>query len=73
APVLALYGGADENITEEHRSGYDRALAEAGVNHDTVVYPGAPHSFFDRKMTDHADACFDSWRRVLTFMGVPAS
>jgi carboxymethylenebutenolidase len=72
-PVLALYGGADENITEEHRSAYDGALEEAGIDHETVVYPGAPHSFFDKKMTDHADACSDSWRRVLAFMGVPPS
>jgi carboxymethylenebutenolidase len=71
ARVLALYGGADENITEEHRRSYDRALADAGVDHETVVYPGAPHSFFDRKMSDHADACSDAWRRVLTFMGIP--
>ena len=70
APVLALYGGADANITDEHRSAYDRALEEAGVEHDTVVYPGAPHSFFDRTMTDHAEACSDSWRRVLEFMGI---
>ena len=73
APVLALYGGADEKITEEHRSAYDRALTEAGVDHDTVVYPGAPHSFFDKKMTDHAEPCSDAWRRVLEFMGVPAT
>ena len=73
APILALYGGADQNITEEHRGAYDRALADAGVDHETVVYPGAPHSFFDRKMSDHAGACSDAWRRVLTFMGVPPS
>jgi carboxymethylenebutenolidase len=73
APVLALYGGADANITAAHRDGYDRALEEAGVDHDTVVYPGAPHSFFDKQMSDHADACADAWERVLSFMGVPLS
>jgi carboxymethylenebutenolidase len=37
-----------------------------------VVYPGAPHSFFDRRTTDHADAAADAWRQVLGFMGIEA-
>lgn len=67
APVLAVYGGADAKITAAHRDAYDDALRQAGATFDTVVYPGAPHSFFDRKMADHADACADLWRRVLDF------
>ena len=70
ARVLALYGGADEGITAEDVAAYDAALSGAGAVHETVVYPGAPHSFFDRKMVAHQDACVDAWRRVLTFMGV---
>lgn len=73
APVLALYGGADEKITEADAVAYDDALAAAGVAHETVVYPGAPHSFFDRAMEEHADACADAWRRVLAFMDSPPS
>ena len=45
-------------------------FADAGSSHETVVYPDAPHSFFDRTMTEHVDACADAWRRVLAFMGV---
>jgi carboxymethylenebutenolidase len=71
APVLALYGGADENITEEHAEEFAAALNEAGVLQETVVYDGAPHSFFDRKMAEHEQACADAWHRVLRFMGVP--
>ena len=69
--VLALYGGADKGISADDVTAYDEALSNAGASHETVVYPGAPHSFFDRKMTEHVDACADVWRRVLTFMGVP--
>jgi carboxymethylenebutenolidase len=72
ARVLALYGGADQGITAEDRDAYEQALTEAGVTHETVVYPDAPHSYFDRKMVDHADACADTWRRALAFMGVSA-
>jgi carboxymethylenebutenolidase len=34
-----------------------------------VIYPGAPHSFFDRRATDYADASADAWQRVLGFIG----
>jgi carboxymethylenebutenolidase len=67
-PVLGLYGGADRGIPERDVESYDRALEAAGIEHRIVVYPGAPHSFFDRKMTDHADACRDAWARVLGFV-----
>jgi carboxymethylenebutenolidase len=67
-PVLGLYGGADRGIPQEDLDAYDQALEAAGVEHRIVVYPGAPHSFFDRKMTEHAEACRDAWARVLGFV-----
>jgi carboxymethylenebutenolidase len=69
-PVLAIYGGADQGIGPEARAEFDRALDAAGVQHRTVVYDGAPHSFFDRKQAEFADASADAWRQVLDFMGV---
>ena len=44
------------------------ALTAAGVDHDVVVYPGAPHSFFDRAHGDFAAECTDAWRRTLAFL-----
>jgi carboxymethylenebutenolidase len=67
-PVLGLFGGADENILPEHIEAYERGLQEAGVEHEIVTYPGAPHSFFDRSFDEHAEACEDAWRRVLGFL-----
>lgn len=67
-PVLGLYGGADRGIPQADVESYDEALDAAGVEHRIVVYPGAPHSFFDRTMTEHADACRDAWARVLGFI-----
>ena len=69
-PVLAIYGGADAGIPAEHHEAFDRALESAGVEHRTVVYPGAPHSFFDRKAAESADASAGSWREILGFMGI---
>ena len=67
-PVLGLYGGADRGISASDVEAYDRALEAAGVEHRIVVYPDAPHSFFDRSMSEHAEACRDSWARVLGFV-----
>ena len=68
APILALQAGADQNITAEHNARFDRALTEAGVEHEVVVYDGAPHSFFDRKQDEFRDASADAWARVLAFV-----
>jgi carboxymethylenebutenolidase len=73
APVLALYGGADEGIPPEDAHAFAQALSDAGALQETVVYDDAPHSFFDRSMEQFADACEDAWHRVLRFMGTPAA
>jgi carboxymethylenebutenolidase len=67
-PILALQAGADEHILPEHNAAFDEALTRAGVEHDVVVYDGAPHSFFDRKQEQFADASDDAWGRVLAFV-----
>ena len=63
APILALQAGADQNITAEDNAAFDEALTEAGVEHEVVTYEGAPHSFFDRKQEDFAEASADAWQR----------
>jgi carboxymethylenebutenolidase len=68
APILALQAGEDGHITAEHNQAFERALAEAGVEHEVVTYDGAPHSFFDRRQEDFADASEDAWNRVLAFI-----
>jgi carboxymethylenebutenolidase len=68
APILALQAGADQNITAEDNAAFERALGAAGVEHELVTYDGAPHSFFDRKQEEFADASEDAWAKVLTFL-----
>lgn len=73
APILGLFGGADEGIPPETVAEFDSALAAAGVRHEFVTYPGAPHGFFDQSLAArHADACADVWRRVLDFLSLVA-
>jgi carboxymethylenebutenolidase len=68
APILALQAGADQNITAEHNAAFEQALTGAGVEHEVVTYDGAPHSFFDRKQEEYAEASEDAWNRVLAFL-----
>jgi carboxymethylenebutenolidase len=68
APILALQGGDDPGIPVEDSKALDDALAEAGVEHEVVIYPGAPHSFFDRKYEEFAADSEDAWNRVLAFL-----
>jgi carboxymethylenebutenolidase len=68
SPILALQAGADQNITAEDNAELERALTEAGIEHEVVTYEGAPHSFFDRKQEDYAEASDDAWRRVVAFV-----
>ena len=68
SPILALQAGADQNITADDNAELERALGAAGVEHEVVTYDGAPHSFFDRKQEDYAEASEDAWRRTLAFV-----
>src|SRR3954451_5766448 len=67
-PILALMGGADEGIPQAEVEELGGALGEAGIEHEIVVYEGAPHSFFDRKQEQFAEASADAWRRTLEFV-----
>src|SRR6266542_1496972 len=67
-PALGLFGGADQGIPVETVEEFDRRLDATGVAHEIVIYPGAPHSFFDRRFAEFADASADAWERVRGFI-----
>jgi carboxymethylenebutenolidase len=68
APVLGLFGGADEAITPDVVRALDQGLTERGVEHRIQTYRGAPHSFFDRKQTEFADASAAAWDEITAFI-----
>jgi carboxymethylenebutenolidase len=68
APILALQGGADRAITHEDNLELEHALREHGKQYELIEYEGAPHSFFDRKQEEFAEASEDAWRRVVEFI-----
>jgi carboxymethylenebutenolidase len=66
APVLGLYGGADESIGPEQvkrmRGGLDAVRSKSEI----VVYPDAPHGFFaDYRPSYREAAARDGWQRLL--------
>jgi carboxymethylenebutenolidase len=71
-PALTLFGEADQSIPPDQVAAFEHELDAAGVPHEIVTYPGAPHSFFDRRAAEYADASADAWTRVLGFIAAHA-
>ncbi|HEY0602849.1 MAG TPA: dienelactone hydrolase family protein [Herpetosiphonaceae bacterium] len=67
-PVLAHFGGDDQGIPQDQVQALDEQLDSAGVEHEIVVYPGAPHSFFDRRAEQFAKESAEAWQRSLDFI-----
>jgi carboxymethylenebutenolidase len=67
-PVLALMAGGDTFIPLSDAEVLRQALDDAHVPNEVVVYPRAPHSFFDRTYDEWADASADAWQRMLSFI-----
>ena len=68
SPILAMFGGADEGIGPPAVGAFEAALEEAGVDHRVITYPGAPHSFFDRKADEFAETSAAAWHEVVKFV-----
>ncbi len=70
-PILGIFGGADAYIPAESVESFQQALKESNVAHEIVVYPGAPHSFFDVQQEQYQDICADVWTRMIGFLHRP--
>lgn len=68
APLLMLVAGADANIRVGDVEQLASRTRAAGVAADLHVFDGAPHSFFDRRATEHAHACDRAWDLVRAFI-----
>ena len=68
ATVLGLFGGADEGLSPAVVATFEEALAAAGVEHQLITYPGAPHSFFDRRADEYARRRKRAWADTLGFI-----
>jgi carboxymethylenebutenolidase len=65
APVLGLYGEADQGIPVPQVDAMKAALASAGKTAEFKIYPGAPHGFHaDYRPSYRKDAADDAWAQM---------
>ena len=66
APILGLYGEADQGIPVESVAKMRAALKEGGKTAEIVLYPDTPHAFFaDYRPSYRKDKAEDGWNRML--------
>jgi carboxymethylenebutenolidase len=67
-PVRAFQGGADPSIPSDVNAMFREAMDALEIDGEVVEFRDAPHSFFDRKQDEYAEASADAWKRVLSFL-----
>jgi carboxymethylenebutenolidase len=65
APVLGLYGEADQGIPVAQVEAMKEALKSAGKTAEFKIYPGAPHGFHaDYRASYRKEAADDAWNQL---------
>ncbi len=65
APVLGLYGEADQGIPVAQVEAMKAALQAAGKTAEFKIYPGAPHGFHaDYRPSYRKEAAEDAWKQA---------
>lgn len=66
-PVFAVYAENDNFAGESVRHQLTEALKQHGIQHETKIYPGTQHAFFNdtRAEVYNRDAAEDSWNRAV--------
>ena len=68
APVLGLYGEADQGIPVAQVEAMKAALQAAGKPAEFKIYPGAPHGFHaDYRQSYRKEAAEDAWNQMITW------
>ncbi len=68
APVLGLYGEADQGIPQSSIERMREAIQRAGKKSEIVVYPEGPHGFHaDYRPSYRKEMAEDGWKRLLAW------
>jgi carboxymethylenebutenolidase len=68
APVLGLYGEADQGIPVAQVEALKAALQAANKTAEFKIYPGAPHGFHaDYRPSYRKDAADDAWNQMIAW------
>ena len=69
APLLGLFGGADQGIPVESVRAFESTLKQLGKTAEIHVYDGAAHAFANPSGGNYkADAAADAWQKSLAFL-----
>lgn len=69
APVLGLYGEADQGIPVAQVDAMKAALQAAGKKAEFKIYPGAPHAFHaDYRPSYRKEAADDAWVQAIAWL-----
>ena len=69
-PILNIFGELDEGVSPEVAHARAAQLDKGGVTHETIIYPGAHHAFFNPTRDIHdPEASADAWARMLKLFG----
>ena len=69
APVLGLYGDADQGIPVSQVEQMRTALTGAGKTFEIKIYPGAPHGFHaDYRASYRKEAAEDAWNQMVSWL-----
>jgi carboxymethylenebutenolidase len=68
-PVLGLFGADDQYPSPEQNDMLDKALTEAGKDHEFYTYEGAGHAFFSvNRPAYRVEAANDGWEKIFSFL-----
>jgi carboxymethylenebutenolidase len=67
---LGIFGEEDTSIPLDTVDALEQALAEAGLVHEVIVYPGVGHAFLNSENLAEADQpSGQAWQVTLDFLG----
>lgn len=69
APLMIIYGEDDHTVNPNQAKDLETKLKTMGKDARLVLYPGAPHAFFndENKQNYRPDAAKDAWAKTLEF------
>jgi len=68
-PLLGIFGGADQSISQEDVQAFEDGLQAAGVPHEITIYEGQPHAFVtDIESIRAGGVQGEAWAQMLDFL-----
>lgn len=68
-PVLGIFAGLDQGITEQSVNDFESALIEQAITYKIQIYPDVDHAFANPSGERFApDESKDAWQKTLEFL-----